>query len=172
MTLGTQWSWKPDDKIKSAEEVLGILARTAGGDGNLLLDVGPMPDGRIEPRQVAVLRKIGDWLKINGESIYGTRGGPYLPTERYTATRREDKIFIHVLKAESGTVTLPPLPAKITGASSVGGGKVRFEQTADFLKIALPDRLPSGHPVICLQINGSSMSIPKIPAVPPKQIKP
>ena len=57
MTLGTQWSWKPDDKIKSADEVIRILARCAGGDGNLLLDVGPMPDGRIEPRQVAVLRK-------------------------------------------------------------------------------------------------------------------
>jgi alpha-L-fucosidase len=172
ITLGTQWSWKPEDKIKTADEVLTILAKTAGGDGNLLLDVGPMPDGRIEPRQVAVLRKIGDWLKINGESIYGTRGGPYLPTERYTATRREDKIFIHVLKAESGMVTLPPLPSKITGASLVGGGKVRFTQTADFLKIALPDRVPFCHSVICLQINGNSMLIPKIPPVPPKQIKP
>ncbi len=81
MTLGTQWSWKPEDKIKSAGEVIHVLAQCAGGDGNLLLDVGPMPDGRIEPRQVAVLKQVGAWLDKNGESIYGTRGGPWKPTK-------------------------------------------------------------------------------------------
>ena len=75
MTLGTQWSWKPGDAIKSATDCIRILARCAGGDGNLLLNVGPMPTGEIEPRQVEVLRGIGNWLKCNGQSIYGTREG-------------------------------------------------------------------------------------------------
>ncbi len=72
MTLGTQWSWKPDDKIKSVKECVRMLVACAGGDGNLLLNVGPMPTGEIEPRQVEVLNGIGRWLRNNGESIYGT----------------------------------------------------------------------------------------------------
>ena len=91
MTLGTQWSWKPKDTIKSASEVIGILARVAGGDGNLLLDVGPMPDGRIEPRQVDVLEQVGSWMKVNGESIYGTRGGPWKPTTESPALARAER---------------------------------------------------------------------------------
>ena len=53
--------------------------RVAGGDGNLLFNVGPMPDGRIEPRQVERLKEMGAWLSKYGESIYGTRGGPFKP---------------------------------------------------------------------------------------------
>jgi alpha-L-fucosidase len=152
--------------------VLRILASTAGGDGNLLLDVGPMPDGRIEPRQSLVLHQVGDWLKVNGESIYGTRGGPYLPTERYTATRKGNNVYIHVLKTDGGIVTLPPLPAKIREASRLGGGSVPFEQGADSLKITLPDRLPPGHPVVRLRIDGNSISLPRIAPVQPEQNKP
>ena len=96
MTLGTQWSWKPDDKIKSEDEVIRILAGCAGGDGNLLLNVGPMPDGRIEPRQVDVLRGVGAWLGRCGESIYGTRGGPFKPGRYGASTRRDNRIYVHV----------------------------------------------------------------------------
>src|SRR3569833_3220226 len=98
MTLGTQWSWKPDDILKSAPEVVSILARVTGGGGNLLLDVGPMPDGRIEPRQVEILKQVGAWLRQNGESIYGTHGGPWKPTSAVTSTRCGNIIYVHILK--------------------------------------------------------------------------
>ncbi|MBN2580022.1 MAG: alpha-L-fucosidase, partial [Pirellulales bacterium] len=62
ITLGTQWTWKPDDRIKSLKECIQTLVRVVGGDGNLLLNVGPMPDGRIEPRQADRLREMGRWL--------------------------------------------------------------------------------------------------------------
>ena len=52
--------------------IINTLIKTVGGDGNLLLNVGPMPDGRIEPRQVEVLKEIGNWLDVNGEAIYET----------------------------------------------------------------------------------------------------
>ena len=78
MTLGHEWSWKPKDEIKSFRECVEILVNTAGGDGNLLLNVGPMPDGRIEPRQVEVLKQIGEWMGKYGQTIYGTRGGPFI----------------------------------------------------------------------------------------------
>ena len=75
ITICRQWAWKPEDELKTLEECIRTLVQSAGGDGNLLLNVGPMPTGEIEPRQVERLREIGDWLRINGESVYGTRGG-------------------------------------------------------------------------------------------------
>ena len=77
MTIGTQWSWKPNDQIRSLKQCVQTLVKVVGGDGNLLLNVGPMPDGRFEPRQVERLKEIGRWLAQYGESIYGTRGGPF-----------------------------------------------------------------------------------------------
>ena len=140
MTLGTQWSWKPDDKIKSAAEVIGILCRTAGGDGNLLLDVGPMPDGRIEPGQVAVLKQVGEWLAKNGESIYGTRGGPWKPTKNIASTRKGNVVYLHVIKAKTGRVELPALPAEIKSAVLLTAkrSRVNFHQKDGKLIIALP----------------------------------
>ena len=76
ITIGTQWSWKPNDSLKTVKECIQILAKTAGGGGNLLLNISPMPDGRFEQRQIDRLAGIGDWLGRYGESIYGTRGGP------------------------------------------------------------------------------------------------
>ena len=106
MTICEQWAWKPNDKLKSPAEVVGILCRTVGGDGNLLLNVGPMPDGRIEPRQVEVLKRVGAWVDVNGESIYGTRGGPWKPTQQIASTRKGDAVYVHVLKAPRDTIQL------------------------------------------------------------------
>ena len=59
MTLGTQWSWKPDDQIKSLKQCIDVLVTCAGRNGNLALNTNPMPDGQIEPRQVERFREIG-----------------------------------------------------------------------------------------------------------------
>ena len=84
-TLGRQWSWKPNDELRSREECLHMLITCAVGNGNLALNTGPMPDGPIEPRQAERFREIGHWLAKYGESIYGTRGGPFrAPDERLT----------------------------------------------------------------------------------------
>ena len=58
ITLGTQWAWKPNDRIKSLAQCISLLVRCAGGDGNLALNIAPMPDGRIEPRQAQRLREM------------------------------------------------------------------------------------------------------------------
>ncbi len=88
ITICRQWAWKPNDEMKSLKECLQTLVLSVSGDGNLLFNVGPMPDGRIEPRQVARLKEMGAWLKKNGESIYGTRGGPWKPTKAVASTRK------------------------------------------------------------------------------------
>ncbi len=135
MTLGTQWSWKPNDQIKSAAECVRILARCAGGDGNLLLNVGPMPTGEIEPRQVEVLKGIGKWLEQNGESIRGTRGGPFKPTEALASTRKGNAVYIHVLKSQPLPVVLPALPARVVASTLLDGTPVEATQSGGKLRL-------------------------------------
>jgi len=161
MTLGTQWAWKPGDKIKSASEVVHILAQCAGGDGNLLLDVGPMPDGRIEPRQVEVLKQVGAWLDKNGESIYGTRGGPWKPTKAIASTRKGKIIYLHILHGRSDTIELPDIACKIKSASLPGGGKIEFIQQAGKLALTVPSALrQADDTVVKLKLDGSAMVLP------------
>jgi alpha-L-fucosidase len=167
MTLGTQWAWKPDDKIKSASEVVHILAQCAGGDGNLLLDVGPMPDGRIEPRQVDVLKQVGAWLDENGESIYGTRGGPWKPTRAIASTRKGKTIYLHVLRGKNDLIELPAIARKIKSASLPGGGEIKFTQEAGKITLMMPAVLrDAGAAVVKLSLDGSAMDLPAL-EIPP-----
>ena len=98
MTICQQWAWKPNDQMKSLKECIDLLVTNAGYDGNFMLNVGPMPDGRIEPRQVERLREIGRWMKQYGTSIYGTRGGPFKPAAWGVATCKDNKVYVHVLR--------------------------------------------------------------------------
>lgn len=163
MTLGTQWSWKPKDKIKSAAEIISILVRTVGGDGNLLLDVGPMPDGRIEPRQVDVLEQVGTWVKLNQESIYGTRGGPWRPTTTFASTRKGRNIYLHVLQWPAGPLQLPEIPAKIASAQILGGSSVEFHQMPSGIDVSVPmAQREVNDTVIVLKLKGDAMTIPAL----------
>jgi len=163
MTLGTQWSWKPDDAIKSAKEVIHILARTVGGDGNLLLNVGPMPDGRMEPRQVEVLRQVGSWLEKYGESIYGTRGGPFKPTSALVGTRKGNVVYVHVLERGDETITLPPLRQKIVKSQLLTGGIVSVAQTDSGIVLSIPQPDSQNPDVIVkLTLDGPADEIPPL----------
>jgi alpha-L-fucosidase len=132
ITICQQWAWKPDDKLKSFDECIKTLVRTASGDGNLLLNVGPMPNGEIEARQTDRLREIGAWLKKNGKSIYGTRGGPFAPGEWGGTTQTKNTIFVHVLNWRgTNTVTLPPIDRTVRKRKLLGGGKLEVNATAN-----------------------------------------
>jgi alpha-L-fucosidase len=111
--------------------------QTAGGDGNLLFNVGPMPNGEIEPRQVGRLREIGSWLTENGESIYGTRGGPFLPAKWGCSTHKDNKIYVHVLQWRGNRLRLPALDKKITSATLMNGSAVEWQQNDDGVSITL-----------------------------------
>ncbi len=138
MTICKQWAWKPDDPMKSLKECIHTLVQVVGGDGNLLLNVGPMPDGRIEPRQVERLREIGQWLDKYGQSIYGTRGGPYKTTAHLASTHRDNVVYVHVLDWQGETIVLPNLPKKVVESTLLTGGAVSVWQRNDTLEIAVP----------------------------------
>ena len=93
---GGVWSYKPDGVMMTFEQCIKTLVSCAGGDGNLLLNTGPMPDGNIEQRQQDRLREIGRWLNKYGESIYNTRGGPIMPTNDYACTSRGSTLYLHI----------------------------------------------------------------------------
>ena len=135
MTIARQWAWKSNDELKSLDECLKILVETVGGDGNLLLNVGPMPDGRIEGRQVERLQQIGNWLWQNGESIYGARGGPHLPAKWGVSTSKENKIFLHVLTPKKKRLKIDKPQGDIEDCYLLQGGKVNYKLTKKKVKI-------------------------------------
>ena len=161
------WSYSKNGGVKPYDEILKMLVYCAGGDGNLLLDVGPDSKGVIPPDQVTVLRQVGDWLKINGESIYGTRGGPYLPTARYAATRKGKSIFLHILKWEGNSCQLPPLGAKIIAASLMDGGHVDVSPRSDALTVTVPPASRK-HPdtVVKIELKQDAMALKPIKPFP------
>ncbi|MBN1912114.1 MAG: alpha-L-fucosidase [Pirellulales bacterium] len=160
MTLCHQWAWKPGDEMKSLKQCLQTLVRVVGGDGNLLFNVGPMPDGRIEPRQVERLKEMGEWLKKYGESIYDTRGGPFRVRARSASTYRGKTIYVHLLDPKSDTVTLPPINRKIVSHRVLTGGTAEVKQTDESITIAVPqaDRDPIDT-IVALELDGPASGV-------------
>jgi alpha-L-fucosidase len=130
MTIGRQWAWKPNDEVKTLEQCLHSLIRSAGGDGNLLFNVGPKPDGTIEPLQVERLKEMGQWLNKYGYAIYGTRGGPFKPTDWGVSTRKGNIVYLHILKWSGNypKITLPDIGIEIKKVSIAEGGKAEFSK--------------------------------------------
>jgi alpha-L-fucosidase len=131
-----QWAWGgTQDGVKPLADCLGMLIRCAGGDGNLLLNIGPMPSGEIAPEQVQLLQEMGAWLAANGESIYGTRGGPFKPGDYGVSTRKGNTVYLHVLEWLTDTLLLPALPATVVRSRVLGGGDAEVRQTAAGLEV-------------------------------------
>lgn len=99
ITMGTQWQYKPtNDVYKSGRELISLLIETRAKGGNLLLNVGPKPDGELPIEQEERLREIALWMFVNGESIYATR--PWVvPNEGeyfFTKKKNEDTLYVFV----------------------------------------------------------------------------
>ena len=157
-----------EDGVKSFAACLDMLIRCAGGDGNLLLNVGPTPTGEIAPEQAGLLKTIGSWLAKYGESIYGTRGGPFKPGDYGASTRKGNTIYLHVCDWPGAALKLPPIPAKVLRARLLGGGKAEARQTASGLEVSVPegDRQPLDT-VVALELDGAALDIPALEVPPP-----
>ena len=135
--LAGNWGWQPGMKPQSMEYLINTMVKVVTGDGNYLLNVGPRPDGSIEPEQAARLKEMGQWMAKYGESIYKTRGGPFPNSEWGGFTQKANVIYIHVLNWSKMPELLPAVNRKIRKASSLTGGKVRFIQSQTGLKISI-----------------------------------
>jgi alpha-L-fucosidase len=126
------WGWTPaaKEQVMSLDSCIRLLVSVVCQDGNLLLNVGPKPDGEIEPEQIQRLQEIGNFLTSYGESIYGTRGGVWDANWGGT-TYTDNAIYVHVLRPpQSGTISLPAAAKKVIAAKCMNNNqKAHFQQT-------------------------------------------
>lgn len=108
-TINGSWGYNITDRsYKTVKQVIQLLAGAAGRNANLLLNVGPMGNGVIQPEFVDTLAAAGKWLELYGESIYETRGGPLAPQAWGVTTQRGQTIYIHLFQPPAGGSVLIP----------------------------------------------------------------
>lgn len=106
-TINGSWGFDiTDDKYKSTKELLHLLIRTAGTGANLLLNVGPMPNGKIQTECVERLQQMGEWMDKYGYTMYGTKQGFTLPQSWGAITNKGKTYYIHILEKDTPSVTL------------------------------------------------------------------
>jgi alpha-L-fucosidase len=166
MTIADQWGWKPNDDLKSFEQLMHILIRSAGGNGNFLLNIGPMGNGKFEKVQTDRLGEIGTWLQNFGHTVYGTRGGPFLPTDWGVSTSAGSTIYIHILKwmGEATKIILPDFGMDIQSCrivnndESVKLSRKHGNHVIEFSRKALEPV----NTIIELKVNGNTSDIKPI----------
>jgi len=145
MTHNDSWAYsKFDSNWKRPEELIRQLVKTVSCGANYLLNVGPRADGTIPAASVAALRRIGAWLKVNGESIYGAQPNPLgaeLPWGVCTA--KPGMIYVHLFNPPRDGSLLVPYSGAIAGAALLAtGAALAFQRRDDRLTITLPETLP------------------------------
>jgi alpha-L-fucosidase len=116
-TINNSWGFNLQDaRNKSRKDLIQYLVKSAGYGANFLLNVGPMPNGKIQPEHTALLKQMGEWMKENGETIYGTQGGPIAAREWGVTTQKGNKVYIHILNWQDESLTIPKLPKKVVSA--------------------------------------------------------
>ncbi len=123
MTMGDQWSFKPNDRYKSTHQLIHLLVDIVAKGGNFLLNVGPDADGRFPEPAVQRLREMGAWMKVNGEAIYGTR--PIAPYKegKIALTHKNGVTYAHYMLDEGERL---PSVILIRSVRPRAGAKVRM----------------------------------------------
>ena len=100
-TINGSWGFNlRDRKHKSSKELIHYLIKAAGYGSNLLLNVGPMPNGKIQPTHKKSLKEIGNWLELYGETIYETKQGPLKPNIDFVSTQKNNIVYVHFLNSK------------------------------------------------------------------------
>jgi len=162
MTMNDTWGFKSyDTNFKSTETLLRNLIDIASKGGNYLLNIGPDSTGTVPAPEVERLKAVGEWLKVNGAAIYGTKAtlfgdeaGTYSPTEKnergkpkfipawdWRSTTGKNAIYIEFFKWPTATFQLAKVPRTVTGAYLLGDPQhtaLKFTQTGANVDVELP----------------------------------
>ncbi|OHB67946.1 MAG: hypothetical protein A2Y76_01110 [Planctomycetes bacterium RBG_13_60_9] len=160
MTLNRHWGYnKNDQDWKSPETIIRNLADIAGKGGNYLLNVGPTAEGTIPEGSVRTLREVGKWMKVNGESIYGTTASPFAKTPWGRCTAKPGKLYLHVFDwPADGRLSVPGLRNKVARAYLLADSDhpCTATQSDAQVTIAMPQEAPDKiDTVVVLQIEGA-----------------
>ncbi len=137
MCLESGWSYT-GAAPKGRDEIIRWIVNNVCCDGNLLLSWGPKWDGEFDTVQRQRLLEVGAWLKENGHAIYGTRGGPWKPTESFGSVRKESMIYLHVFDWKSETLQLPAIPQRrLMSARLLSGNDIPFTQDNEEIAITV-----------------------------------
>lgn len=140
-TMNGMWGYKVvDTNYKDTPTLIRYLVKTAGLGANLLLNIGPQPDGELPAMALERLRDMGKWLRENGETIYGTEGSPFAAQSWGTATRKGDRLFIHVLNAEGTDIHIPAALKVKAAKEFASGSKVKFSSDKNGVTLHLAQK--------------------------------
>lgn len=138
-TMNGMWGYKvKDQNYKSTETLIRLLARTASKGANLLLNVGPQPDGNLPETALSRLHEMGQWLRKNGEAIYGTQGVEYAEGgDSIVCTRKGETLYAHVLSPTVTEIKNLPAGRKVKSVKMLSNGeKLKFVQKKGLVSIS------------------------------------
>jgi alpha-L-fucosidase len=144
MTIGGSWAYNPKEtEWKSAGLLIRNLSSVASRGGNYLLDVGPTGLGTFPAESVERLARIGRWLSVNGEAVYGTTYAPTQSLPWGRTTRKGDTLYLHVFDwPADGRLVLPEVPGTVTDARLLTGEPLRLVTEGEGLAVHLPATAP------------------------------
>jgi alpha-L-fucosidase len=145
MTINDTWAYnKNDQHFKSVKALIQDLADVASKGGNFLLDVGPTPQGTIQPEFVERLQAMGKWMKVNGDSIYGTTYGPWQNLPFGKTTAKGKTIYLHLFDWPSKPeLEVPGLKGRVSRITVLATGqRAQFKQEKGRMLIAVPSAAP------------------------------
>lgn len=118
LTINGSWGFNlMDQNHKTPKQLVHMLVKAAGRNANLLLNVGPMPNGEIQPEHRASLKTMGDWMEKNGETIYGTRRGVVAPEDWGVSTQKGKKLYLHILDWDKEVLLVQPFKEKVASVT-------------------------------------------------------
>jgi len=144
-TMNRSWGFNiTDNDYKSTTDLIRYLVKAAGMNANLLLNIGPQPDGEIPAAALQHLKEMGEWLKTNGETVYETRGGIVAPHDWGVTTQKDNKLFVHIFNLKDKGLYLPINQQKIAKAVLFKDkSAVKFKQDKDGVYLTM-NEVPSG----------------------------
>lgn len=128
-TMNKKWGYKVDDTVyKSTETLIRYLVSTSGKGANLLLNIGPQPNGELPAKALIRLKEMGEWLRKYGEAIYGTTAGDVAPQEWGATTRKGDKLYVHITNLNAAELRLPLACEVVKACAYDDKSEVRFSR--------------------------------------------
>jgi|TARA_B100001094_G_C18189050_1_gene805901 alpha-L-fucosidase len=142
-TINGSWGFNlKDRKHKSDKDLIHYLIKSSGYGSNFLLNVGPMPNGKIQPKHLSSLQRVGDWLDIYGETIYGTNKGPIPPNDSIVSTQKDGVVFLHLLEINDDKLEIKDFNGRINSIRSfINNEEISFRIKKNTLVIDLSDQM-------------------------------
>lgn len=140
-TINNSWGFNlQDNRHKSEKELVHYIVKAAGYGSNLLLNVGPMPNGEIQAEHKDSLKKMGEWMRENGETIYGTQAGPVPPSDDIASTQKGKKVYLHLMDKTKDLYFVEGFKEKVKGAILYKQNKrVKYKINSYGLFIEIPE---------------------------------